>query len=161
VAKYAQQLVDIFNRYAAEVDDAPTPLEDVAEWAVLNGLYRPNLKTVVQMCREDMAESLRHEKRVDEEGRTYRAKISVRQNIGGSQMSLWSDADLAPRTFVEKSANQRRRQIAGDCFQLKQDVDHFNFARGGDRPIPLPLDFTDDVAEIEALKRVDGKGEAA
>lgn len=150
MATFTQQMINVFDRYAAEVDPSPTPLEDVAEWAVTKGLYRPNLRTLVQLCRDDMADALRQDKRVDAQGRTYRAKISVRQWVGGTQLSLWADADLAPRLFVEKSVNQRRRQIASDCYQLKQDVDHFNFARGGDEPIQLPLDFADDVAELEA-----------
>lgn len=145
-------MIEVFDRYAAEVDPAPTPLEDVAQWAVLNGLYKPNLKTVLQMCRDDMADALRQDKRVDEEGRTYRAKLSVRTSIGGTQLSLWADADLAPRSFVEKAVHQGRRAIASDCYQLKQTADHFNFARGGDNPIQLILDFTDDVAELEAAR---------
>lgn len=161
MATFNQQLIDVFDRYAAEVDASPTPLEDVAEWAVTRGLYRPNLKTVVQLCREDMANALRQDKRIDEEGRTYRAKLSVRTSIGGTQLSLWADADLAPRSFIEKSVDQQRRQIASDCFQLKQNVDHFNFARGGENPIQLVLDFTDDVAELEANKGAEDRDDEA
>lgn len=154
-------MIDVFDRYSTEVDSSPTPLEEVAQWAVMNGLYKPNLKTVVQMCRDDMADALRQEKRVDAEGRTYRAKLSVRTSIGGTQISLWADTDLAPRSFIEKSTHQRRRQIAGQCYQLKQDVDHFNSARAGDSPIQLVLDFTDDVAELEAAAKTDGEEDAA
>jgi hypothetical protein len=161
MATFTQQLINVFDRYAAEVDASPTPLEDVAQWAVTQGLYKPNLKTVVQMCRDDMADALRQDKRVDEEGRTYRAKLSVRTSIGGTQLSLWADADLAPRSFVEKVFHQQRRQIAGDCFQLKQNVDHFNFARGSESPIQLVLDFTDDVAELEAARDADDDEDAA
>jgi hypothetical protein len=153
MSKFNQQMIEIFDRYSTEVDRSPTALDDVAEWAVLNGLYSPNLKTIVQLCREDMAESLRHDKRTDAAGHSYRAKIAVRQSIGGNQISLWSDADLAPRVFFEKSISQRRRQISGDCHQLKQDVDHFNYARQPEHPIQLILDFTDDVAELEASKK--------
>lgn len=151
----------IFDRYAAEVSPEPTTLEVVAEWAVAKGLYQPNLRTVAQMCRDDLADSLRQDRRVDKKGRSYRAKISVRESIGGVQTSLWSDADLAPRVFVQKSAMQRRRAIAHDCFQLKQDVDHFNDERGGANPLPLPLNFTEDVAELEAESRIAKEGKAA
>ena len=161
MANFTQQMIDVFDRYAAEVDALPAPLEDVAQWAVMNGLYRPNLKTVVQLCRDDMANALRQDKRIDEEGRTYRAKLAVRTSIGGMQLSLWADADLAPRSFIERSFDQQRRQIAGVCYQLKQSVDHFNFARGGDNPMQLVLDFTDDVAELEASKGADRDDEEA
>lgn len=147
---YNEQLNAIFDRYAAEVSSEPTSLDDVVEWALDKGLCQPNRRTLIQIFRDDLATSLRQERRIDEHGRSYRAKINVRENVGGMQMSLWSDADLAPRSFVQKSTNQRRRAIAHDCYQLKQDVDHFNDARGGTNPLQLPLDFTDDVAELEA-----------
>lgn len=157
---FREQMNAIFDLYAAEVSPEPTTLEVVADWAVARGLYQPNLRTVAQMCRDDLADSLRQDRRIDRKGRSYRAKISVRESIGGVQTSLWSDADLAPRMFVQKSAMQRRRAIAHDCFQLKQDVDHFNDERGGDDPLPLPLDFTEDVAELEAEARMP-RGKAA
>jgi hypothetical protein len=108
-----------------------------------------------------MANALRQDKRIDEEGRTYRAKLSVRTSIGGTQLSLWADADLAHRSFVERSVHQQRRQIAGDCYQLKQNVDHFNFARGDGNPIQLVLDFTDDVTELEASQGSDRNADEA
>ena len=151
---YNEQLNAIFDRYAAEVSSDPTSLDDVIEWALDKGLCQPNRRTIIQIFREDLAASLRQERRLDDKGRSYRAKINVRETVGGVQMFLWSDADLAPRSFVQKSTNQRRRAISHDCFQLKQDVDHFNDERGGDNPLQLPLDFTDDVAELEAAGRL-------
>lgn len=156
-----QQLISIFDRYATEVSSAPARLDDVAACALEQRLYSPTLKTLVQLCRNDLAESLRQEKREDAAGNIYRAKISVRQNVGGTQLSLWADADLAPRSFVERSVHQKRRGIADDCYQLKQDVDHFNATRGGDNPMQLVLDFTDDVAELEAARRVESAEGAA
>lgn len=43
---------------------------------------------------------------------------------------------------------QRRRQIVGDCFQLRVDVDHYNSLREDEADLQLVLDFTDDVAEM-------------
>ena len=63
----------------------------------------------------------------------------------------WGDARTAPRQFMEVAFQNRRQQIVGDCRQLKLDVDSFNENRNPDRPIQLVLDFTDDVAEMEAL----------
>lgn len=113
----------IFDRYTEEVDSSPVSLDNVAAWAIEQGLYRPQPRDVVKLCREALAESLRQEKRIDAQGRKYRAKHSVRTNIGGVQLSLWADIDNAPRSFMEKSFSQRRKAIADDCFQVKQDVD--------------------------------------
>jgi len=125
MAKFSEQMQAIFDRYTEEVDSSPVSLDNVAAWAIEQGLYRPQPRDVVKLCREALAESLRQEKRIDAQGRKYRAKHSVRTNIGGVQLSLWADIDNAPRSFMEKSFSQRRKAIADDCFQVKQDVDHF------------------------------------
>lgn len=153
MAAFYKQMAGVLDRYAAEVDPEPTSLDPVAAWAVRQGLYQPRHRDVIQMCKEELAESLRQVRRVDSKGRKYRAKRCVRTNIGGVQLVLWADADTAPRSFMEKSIAQTRRAVADDCFQLKMDVDHFNDERGGDRPINLVLDFSEDVAEMEAAAK--------
>ncbi|SMC39177.1 hypothetical protein SAMN05880593_1012 [Rhizobium sp. RU36D] len=151
----------IFDRYTEEVDSSPVSLDNVAAWAIEQGLYRPQPRDVVKLCREALAESLRQEKRIDAQGRKYRAKHSVRTNVGGVQLSLWADIDNAPRSFMEKSFSQRRKAIADDCFQVKQDVDHFNDENPTELPIQIVLDFTDDVAEMEAAARYDSDDDEA
>lgn len=153
MATFNEQMQAIFDRYSAEVDGSPVSLDDVAAWAIEHHLYQPAPRDVVKLCREALAESLRQEKRTDEKGRRYRAKHSVRDVIAGRQLSLWADIDTAPRSFMEKSFGQRRRSIVDDCFQVKQDVDHFNDEHTGEPPIQIVLDFADDVAEMEAAAR--------
>jgi hypothetical protein len=46
---------------------------------------------------------------------------------------------------------QRRKQIVGDCRQLKNDVDSFNENVNPGPPIQLVLDFTQDIAELEIV----------
>jgi len=154
---FYKQMANVLDRYAAEVDPEPTSLDPVAAWAVRQGLYQPRPRDVVQMCKEELAESLRQVKRIDSKGRKYRAKRCVRTNVGGAQLTLWADADTAPRSFMEKSIAQTRKAVADDCFQLKMDVDHFNDERGRDQPIKLVLNFTEDVAEMEAAERAEKK----
>ena len=51
----------------------------------------------------------------------------------------------------------------GDCRQLKTDVDSYNENRDPDEPVQLVLNFTEEVAEIEALEarqRQDGLTDA-
>lgn len=158
MAKYGSQMIGIFERYALEVDASPTDLGPVAEWAVANGLYRPIPRDVARLCREDLAESLRQHKRVDPQGRKYRAKRSVRSNIGGVQLNLWADADTAPRSFMEKSFAQGRKGVVNDMFQLKMDHDHYNDDHADELPIPLVYDLTEDMAEMEAA-RIAGKAD--
>jgi hypothetical protein len=100
--------------------------------------------------KETLAESLRQEKRFDGK-RWYRAKRSVRTNIGGVQLNLWADVDKnASFGFMEKSVAQSRRAMVDDAFQLKMVVDHYNEANSGQKQLQLILDLTEDVAEMEA-----------
>jgi len=159
MAKYGPQMIGIFERYSTEIDPSPTDLGPVAEWAVANGLYHPIPRDVARLCREDLAESLRQHKRVDAQGRKYRAKRSVRANIGGVQLNLWADADTAPRSFMEKSFSQGRKGVVNDMFQLKMDHDHYNETHAEEPSIPLVYDLTDDMAEMEAARKAGAKGD--
>jgi len=60
---------------------------------------------------------------------------------------MWANIDTAPRAHMVKAFAQRRMQIVGDCFQLRQDVDHYNDVSAETEPIQLVLDFTEDVEE--------------
>lgn len=104
-------------------------------------------------------EALREEYRIDKAGRRYRSKVAVTTFEKGRQGALWGDIDTSPRAHVVKNVGQRRRQVVGDCVQLRVDVDHYNAAHPGEEPLQLLLDFTDDVAEALVAAGVD-KGAA-
>lgn len=155
MASYAEQMVRIMDRFIDEVDSDPTDLDHVFEWAMANRLYSPQPQDIKKMFKEALANSLRQEKRFDGK-RWYRAKHSVRTSAGGVQLSLWADIDKnASLSFMEKSVGQRRRGMVNDAYQLKMDVDHYNEVNPDQRQLPLVLDLTDDVAEMEASDRGD------
>jgi len=154
------QLTNILDRYIDEVDPEPTALDDVVDWALTQGLYKPEPRDIRKVFKEALAESLRQEKRFDGK-RWYRAKRSVRTSIGGVQLNLWADVDKnASFGFMEKSVAQSRRAMVDDAFQLKMVVDHYNEANPGQKQLQLILDLTEDVAEMEAGGRNE-EGEAA
>ena len=63
---------------------------------------------------------------------------------------------------MEKAFTQRREQIVGDNLQLKIDVDVYNdLVQGKHPPIQLVLDYTDDVAEREIMKKSPAKATVA
>jgi hypothetical protein len=90
----------------------------------------------------------------DPQGRAVRTKHARRVREKGQQAFLWDDIRTADRTHMQMAFQQRRQQIVGDCKQLKTDVDSYNDNRSPDDPIPLCLDFSDDVAEAETLEAV-------
>lgn len=160
MATKREQGADILDRYLSEVNGNPVSLDEVADWALREGLYRPEPQDVKKMCRDAIADGARAQKRFDGK-RWYRAKHAVIQNIGGVQIPLWADIDKnASPSFMSKSIAQRRQGVVNNCFQMKMDVDHFNEANPAGQ-IPLILDFTDDVAEREAAGKYDDGDEAA
>ena len=52
-----------------------------------------------------------------------RSSTRLLQGIG---YTFWGVKDHSHRPFMEKAFGQRRRQIVGDCLQLKTDVDVYN-----------------------------------
>ena len=147
MATYAQQMQAIFEQFRHEVSTDPADLKDVGHWAIAKGLWKPRPADIAASFARDMAESLREERRVDKEGRSYRAKIAARVTKGGLPLFVWADIDDAPRTHVEMGIAQKRKQIVADGYHLRIDVDHYNWAHPTEEPIQLILDFTDDVEE--------------
>jgi len=146
---------DILDRYIEEINPDPTSMDEVADWALTNGLFAPQPQDVRQMCKSMLSRAARSQKRFDGK-RWYRAKHSVKSNMGGVQLVLWADIDKnASHSFMEKSKKQRRKNVVDDCFQMKMDYDHYNEQSPEQQLSPLVLDFTDDVAEKEAEQQLD------
>jgi hypothetical protein len=150
MSTFKEQSAEILDRYLEEVAADPVSLDEVADWALANGLFVPRPQDIRKVCRDAIAEGARSQKRFDGK-RWYRAKHAVRTNLGGVQLNLWADIDKnASHSFMSKSISQRRRAIADDCFSMKMDADHYSEAHPEEIPIQPVLDFGDDVAEREA-----------
>lgn len=94
---------------------------------------------------------MREEYFVDPRGRTVRAKHAARVVQNGEQLVLWEDLLTASPKHIEIAFQQRRQQVVGDCWQLKNDVDSYNDNTNPGPPIQMVFDFTPDLAEWEAL----------
>lgn len=64
-------------------------------------------------------------------------------------MSKWLDIRTAQRKDMLLAFQLRRRKIVKACCQLNMDVDSYNENFNKGEPIPLTLDFTNDVREYE------------
>ena len=146
---YNEQLQKVYHLYEAQHENDPVGTRDVVDWAIKNELMKaPDVDPLAKLA-GDMADALRAEYRVDSKGRRYRANHAVRVSQRGIQYTLWRNLDKAPREFMEKAFSQRRRQVVGDCLQLRTDVDAYNDHHHDNEPIPLELDFTRDVEELQ------------
>jgi len=100
---------------------------------------------------EDLSRALREEYYTDPQGRSVRTKHAARIKKDGENLSFWDDIRTAERPHMEMAFQQRRQGIVGDCRQLKTDADSFNQNANSGPPIQLIFDFTDDLAELEAM----------
>lgn len=137
---------------AKGITDGIIDSHDLAGWALDKGLCKPNFQDEIKLMAEAFSRHFREEMRTDPKGKRYRAKHAVKDKKNGQSRTLWADMDdpNVPVQHFEKAFSQRRRQIVGDCFQLKTDVDVCNEKK--DSNIQLSLDFTEDVAEAEYLR---------
>jgi hypothetical protein len=153
MSKYTEELQKFWKRYELEHgSNSAFSAHDVASWAFGKGYWKPRPKDVIEQLADELARAWREEYRTDSLGRRYRAKHAVRtQQANGKQTTLWEDIDTAKRPHMEKAFAQRRRQIVGDCIQLKTDVDVFNDIHSSEKPIQVVLDFSKDVEEAQSL----------
>lgn len=149
IVEYHQQIVSLYQQAG---EPWPAEAKEIAVWAIGQKLYHPRPETVVAQAAEDFARAMREEIITDPQGRPVRAKHVARvRGRNGRQLSIWGDIRTADRRHMEMAFQQRRQQIVGDCRQLKRDADSFNENRNREQPIQLIFDFTDDLAELEAM----------
>ena len=152
MATYAEQLQKIWKKYEEAENTTAATAREVARWAIKQGLWKPQPDSVERKCAEELAKAAREEYRTDESGKRYRARHVATFEKNGSQLSIWADIDKAPRKHMQIAFGQRRKQIVGDCHQLKTDIDHYNGIHPEHAPIQTIFDFTEDLREIEALE---------
>lgn len=148
---YSDQLISIANAFFV-VHEGSATARDIAAWAVRAGKWAPQPASVIDRCAEELARAMREEHITDPQGRSVRAKHAARIREDGKQFTLWADIRIATKDHMARAFQQRRRQILGDCRQLKADVDSYNDNRQPDEPIQVIFDFTVDLIELEAAR---------
>lgn len=150
----SEQLREIAEMYRNSGEPWPASARQIAVWAINNGHYKVHRDKVIAKAAEEIAAAMREEYYTDPKGRRVRvlhaSRVSRKLDDGTSEHPmLWDDIRTAPHKFMERAFQLRRRQIVGECKQLKTDVDSYNDLHP-DRPkIQLVLTFTEDVAEGE------------
>jgi len=147
---YNEQLQRIVNKYIESGEEWPATTHRIAAWAIKNSFWDAQTATKIDLCAEELARAMRDEYIRDPQGRTVRAKHAAR--VSGTQTVLWADIRTAPRQHMIVAFQQRRQQIVGDCRQLKADADSYNENYNSGKPIQMVFDFTNDLAEIEAIE---------
>ena len=145
-----EQLQAIVGQYQDAGQKWPATMRDVAEWAIRTGRWVPHPSAIVSQCAEELSSAMRDEYVRDNQGRKIRTKHAA---TGPDQTVLWDDIRTAPYEHMRRAFQQRRKQILGDCTQLKNDVDSYNENRLPLVPIQVVFDFTIDLEEIELARK--------
>jgi len=146
---YSDQLRGIVNAYRKAGVQWPATAHEIAAWAVHNAMWQPQHSDLISQCADQLAHAMREEYITDPQGRRVRAKHAATVE----QRTLWADIRDAGRGHMMVAFAQRRKQIVGDCRQLKADVDSFNENRSRQEPIQMTFDFTLDLLELELVGR--------
>jgi hypothetical protein len=89
----------------------------------------------------------------DNQGRSVRKYYAARVRENEQLVMKWDDLN-AERPFMEVAAANRRNQVLGQCWQLKNDIDSYNERRCPDQPIQMDFNFNVDLEELEQLNDV-------
>ena len=156
-----EKLQSVWHKYDAERSHKPTSAREAVEWAVREGLLELPEVDPYDVLAGQMSQALREEYAEDGQGRRHRVHHAVRVSKSGVQYTFWGVMGFASHEHMEKAFSQRREQIIGDNVQLKTDVDVYHELNRGKQPqIQLVLDYTDDVAEREVMRKVPQKAVA-
>jgi len=150
-----EQLQQVWHKYETERKHKPTSAREAVNWAVAEGLLELPEVDPYDVLAGQMSQALRDEYETHSDGRRYRVNHAVRVSKGGVQLTFWGTMGFASHEHMEKAFAQRREQIIGDNLQLKTDVDVYNDLNKGKRPeIQIVMDYTEDVAEKQALQKM-------
>ena len=154
----SEKLQQIWHQYEIENDHQPSGTREAVVRAVKDGLLDLPVIDPFDVLASQMAAALREEIQTDQNGRRYRVNHAVRVTESGVQHTFWATLGFAPHDHMVRAFAQRREQVIGDMLQLKTDVDVYNDLNRGTRPeIQLILDLTEDVAEKQAMQKIQPK----
>lgn len=123
---YKDQCRGLVDAYRAAGNAWPARANNVAAWAIREGLWEPPRSSIVSRCAKDISDAMRDQYFTDAQGRRVRVFHAATETVGGKQMTLWADIRTADEKHMRVAIQQRRQQILGECRQLKIDVDSFN-----------------------------------
>ena len=148
---YNEQLQHIVCAYREAGQPWPATSHDIAAWAIDHAQWAPQRGALIDRCAEELARAMREEYITDPQGRSVRAKHAAKRERDGRQGIFWEDMSTASHEHMEIAFQQRRHQIVGDCRQLKADLYSYNDNYNAGEALQMVFDFTNDLADIEAL----------
>jgi len=144
-----ERMLDVVDMYIEQGGKIPLDLDDLARFAINNDHWHGQGNALTQLCKRDFSRAFREQYHSDPQGRQVRTYHAAKSRSGGVQKVFWADMRNAPPEHMELALTQRRKQIVGDCVQLKKDTDSYNENNGDGAYVQMTFDFTEDIAERE------------
>jgi hypothetical protein len=148
----AIRLRELADQYAHHSGRPEITVFEAVAWAIDNGHLDSRLprEESLEVWRDLMSTSLQ-EDTIKVDGRVVRVRLCASVDVPNgddepSQRTLWAHVDDAPRDFIKKSFEQRRRGIYADVARFQIDLDYANrrLRARGLRPIQLSLEWPRD-----------------
>lgn len=153
MATLNEQLLKIVEDYRAAGGTWPATRDQIAEWAVAHGRYKLTHGMAVSQCAERIGRAMGLEHVKDKKGRSVRKYYAARFRENGQLVMKWDDLN-AEKPFMEVAAANRRNQILGQCWQLKNDMDSYSERKCPEQPIQVDFNFNVDLDELSQLDDV-------
>jgi hypothetical protein len=147
---YSRQDQKIVEEYRAAGERWPATKREIGAWAIKTGGWQMPASAILDRCANDIGGAMAEMYITDTKGRRVRLLHPATVKRQGQLFTEWDDIRTMPRAHLLLSSQQKRKSIVGECRQMKTDVDSFNDAHSGEKPIQISFDFTMDLAEYEA-----------
>jgi hypothetical protein len=146
---YKKKLQQFTRQFEKATGKTAYSAKEAARWVIDNGLWKPPNTIALQKCAEDLSTAWREDYVTDPQGRRVRRRHAFVISDNGEQLHLWGDWERLQPNQMALAFQGRRKQIVGECRQLKNDVDSYNENHNKKADIPMSYNFTLDLEETE------------
>jgi hypothetical protein len=146
-------LQEIVRKYQEAGHKLPASPKDIARWAIDKKYWQPRPEAIINQCADQIARAMSVEYFEDAEGNRIRAKHAVVSHDGPHQYVIWDDIRTGEVKMLKIAQQQRRKIIAHECKQLKNDNDYLNTYRCPEEPMRIVFNFELDLEEMDLVKK--------
>jgi hypothetical protein len=138
-----EQLIRIKDEYRSAHGNQPATARMMIDWAIDAGLYAVDLRAARTKGAKELADVLRSEIIVDEQGHRVRVNHSVETEQG----HLWDDIRTISHEHMELSVAHGRNRIFGEVKAVAIAVRFYNELHADEAPIQTSFNFENDLAD--------------
>ena len=140
-------LVELYQR---EHDVVTVDLDEVAQWAIREGHYRPEPVDPAKLLKGQMAKAMKNEHITDPQDREVRKWHAVRHSDGERLWTEWATILDADPGHMRISLQQRRQYLLSGCRQHREDYRSYNDNNKFGAQLPLfSYNFEADFDEMD------------